>query len=127
MKAVPGNYKYFGCYLHDRKEVLLATSEETIFFHELAHAAHEKVKGYLKGGQNPSQEIVAELAKGKKSPPCYLRFVSEGQPLIRKFREAHHHGTETYVALRKVQSLLHRWPKVCRSIEIPSPASAQSK
>ena len=32
-----------------------------MFFHELAHAAHERVEGDLKGGQVPSQEIIAEL------------------------------------------------------------------
>jgi hypothetical protein len=32
-----------------------------VFFHELAHAAHERIEGDLKGGQVPSQEIIAEL------------------------------------------------------------------
>ena len=32
-----------------------------MFFHELAHAAHERIEGDLKGGQVPSQEIIAEL------------------------------------------------------------------
>ena len=36
--------------------------EESVFFHELAHAAHEKVKGTLKAGQDPLQEVVAELS-----------------------------------------------------------------
>ncbi len=34
---------------------------EKTFFHELGHAAHEKVIGKLKSGQDPFQEIVAEL------------------------------------------------------------------
>jgi len=33
-----------------------------VFFHELSHAAHEKVKGSLTKGQDPLQEIVAELS-----------------------------------------------------------------
>ena len=33
-----------------------------VFFHELAHCAHEKVNGSLKAGQDPIQEIVAELS-----------------------------------------------------------------
>ena len=33
-----------------------------VFFHELSHAAHEKVKGSLKMGQDHFQEIVAELS-----------------------------------------------------------------
>jgi hypothetical protein len=40
----------------------LATHEECVFFHELAHAAHHKVKGSLTNGQDPIQEIVAELS-----------------------------------------------------------------
>jgi antirestriction protein ArdC len=40
----------------------LATSEEIVFLHELSHVAHEKVNGSLKRGQDPFQEIVAELS-----------------------------------------------------------------
>ncbi|MFH1728427.1 MAG: antirestriction protein [Pseudomonadota bacterium] len=74
VKAVPGNYKYYGYYSQDRKEIGLATSEEKTFFHELAHSAHSILKGNLKNGQDPLQEIVAELSAatltrivGKKS------------------------------------------------------------
>ena len=62
VKAIPGNYFYAGCYSQDRKEIALATKEETIFFHELAHAAHERVLGELKKGQDWRQEVVAELS-----------------------------------------------------------------
>ena len=62
VKAIPGNYTYCGYYSSERKEIALATSEEKTFFHELSHAAHEKVKAGLKKGQDPFQEIVAELS-----------------------------------------------------------------
>ena len=62
VKAVPGNYRYYGYYSQDRREIGLATRDECVFFHELAHSAHEKVKGTLKSGQDPFQEIVAELS-----------------------------------------------------------------
>jgi hypothetical protein len=45
-----------------RKEIAVATPEESVLFHELSHAAHEKVKGSLRKGQDSFQEIVAELA-----------------------------------------------------------------
>jgi len=62
VKAVPGNYRYHGYYFSQRKEIAVATPEESVFFHELSHAAHEKVKGSLRKGQDSFQEIVAELA-----------------------------------------------------------------
>lgn len=62
VRAIPGNYRYHGYYSFNRKEIALATPEEKVFFHELSHAGHEKVKGSLTKGQNPSQEIVAELS-----------------------------------------------------------------
>jgi antirestriction protein ArdC len=62
VKAIPGNYRYWGYYSLTGKEICLATDEEAVFFHELAHAAHDRVKGGLQGGQNPLQEIVAELS-----------------------------------------------------------------
>ena len=62
IKAVPGNYRYMGYYAPEKKEIALASPEEATFFHELAHAGHEKVNGKLKNGQDPFQEIVAELS-----------------------------------------------------------------
>jgi len=62
VKAIPGNFRYHGYYSTQKREIALATPEESVFFHELAHAAHEKVHGKLKNGQDPFQEIVAELS-----------------------------------------------------------------
>jgi hypothetical protein len=62
VKAIPGNYKYYGYYSPKAKVIALATKEEQVFFHELAHAAHDKVKAGLSIGQDSLQEIVAELA-----------------------------------------------------------------
>jgi len=62
VKAIPGNYRYRGYYSSNRNEIALATPEEKVFFHELAHAGHERLKGKLSAGQDPLQEIVAELS-----------------------------------------------------------------
>lgn len=62
VRAIPGNTGHFGYYSPDTKLIALATPEETIFFHELCHAAHEKILGSLKRRQDPIQEIVAELS-----------------------------------------------------------------
>lgn len=62
VKTIPGNYRYYGYFSQTRQEIALASREECIFFHELAHASHKKVLGQLKPGQDWKQEIVAELA-----------------------------------------------------------------
>jgi hypothetical protein len=62
IKAIPGNYSYRGYYSSERKLICLATLEEKTLFHEISHCAHEKIKGTLKNGQDPLQEIVAELS-----------------------------------------------------------------
>jgi hypothetical protein len=58
IRAIPGNYRYYGYYQPGRKEIALATPEESVFFHELAHAAHENVKGTLKAGLSTPAEFV---------------------------------------------------------------------
>ncbi len=62
VKAVAGNYRYYGSYSPDRKEIAVATSSECVFFHELSHCAEHIIRGSLKTGQDPFQEIVAELS-----------------------------------------------------------------
>jgi antirestriction protein ArdC len=62
VKTIPGNCRYYGYYMSGRKEIALATAEESVFFHELAQAAHEKILGVLKPGQDSLQEIIAELS-----------------------------------------------------------------
>jgi hypothetical protein len=62
VKTIPGNYRYQGYYLSGSKEIALATPEEKTFFHELSHAAHDKINGSIKGGQDSLQEITAELS-----------------------------------------------------------------
>jgi hypothetical protein len=51
----------FGYFAPGRKQIVLETHDQKTFWHELGHAAHERVKGQLKGGQDPKEEAVAEL------------------------------------------------------------------
>lgn len=53
---------WYGYYRPDKDEIRLATSSEKTFFHELSHAAHKKVMGELRPGQDWKQEVVAELS-----------------------------------------------------------------
>lgn len=62
VKAVPGNLHYYGYYAPGQQEIAIATGQECVFFHEIAHTAHHILKGDLQPGQDPLQEIVAELS-----------------------------------------------------------------
>lgn len=76
IKAIPGNDKYYGYYSPTRKEIALATSEESVFFHELTHAVDTRLRNLKpKLGQQLDREIIAELSActlgyilGKKIP-----------------------------------------------------------
>lgn len=61
VKAVPGNYQYYGFFSQTRNEIGLATPDECVFMHEMVHCAESRLLGELKPGQDPLQEIVAEL------------------------------------------------------------------
>ena len=62
VRAVPGNYRYLGSYSQTKKEIVLASPDESVLFHELAHHADSLINGKLTKGQDPLQEITAELA-----------------------------------------------------------------
>lgn len=63
VKGIPFDNRYYGCFNQVQGEISLASDEETVFFHELSHVAHQKVLGQrLKDGQDWKQEIVAELS-----------------------------------------------------------------
>jgi antirestriction protein ArdC len=50
-----------GDYSPSRDKIRVGTQDPSVFFHELAHAAHKRVLGDLQGGQDAGQETVAEL------------------------------------------------------------------
>jgi len=61
VRYAAGNGRAFGFYSLRENAIVLHTHDADVFFHELAHAAHRRVRGDLKGGQDPVQEIVAEF------------------------------------------------------------------
>jgi hypothetical protein len=62
VRYAPSKADYFGYFSPTNQEIVLCTHDEDVFFHELAHAAHERVSGQLKAGQQWDQEVVAELS-----------------------------------------------------------------
>jgi hypothetical protein len=50
----------YGSFSQNAKAIRLASHEESVFFHELAHAAHSKIE-HLKGGQDARQETIADF------------------------------------------------------------------
>ncbi|MCP3931497.1 MAG: ArdC family protein [Bacteroidetes bacterium] len=92
--AIPGNYTCYGYYSPTRGEIGLATSDETTFFHELAHAAHERVIGKLKHGQEPLQEIVAELSA---QTLCRLVGKSPNDTLGNSYRYIEHYAKKLHL------------------------------
>ena len=60
VRAMPGNDHFYGSFSPSAGEICLASPDEQVFFHELAHAADARSRD-LKGGQHPDQEIVAQL------------------------------------------------------------------
>jgi len=70
VKGIPWDKCYYGFFDQVRGEISLASEEETVFFHELSHVAHQRVVGErLRDGQDWRQEIVAELSA---SVLCHL-------------------------------------------------------
>lgn len=45
----------------DGRQINLGTHDASVFFHEMAHAAHARIDGRLKGGQHAGQETIAEF------------------------------------------------------------------
>ncbi|MBT4611766.1 MAG: hypothetical protein HOC05_17120 [Gemmatimonadetes bacterium] len=62
VRYAPSKADYYGYFAPTSKEIVLCTHDEDVFFHELAHAAHERINGKLQSGQQWDQEIVAELS-----------------------------------------------------------------
>ncbi len=112
VKAIPGSTRYYGYFSSHRSEIAIASPEECVFFHELAHAAHHQISP-LKPGQDWKQEIVAELSAAVLCHLVGVRPVNLGQHYryiegyARKAgRDAVRACTEVFADIEKVMNLL---------------------
>jgi hypothetical protein len=87
---VPFSSRYRGAFSPSAGAIMLASWDESTWFHELAHAAHERVLvargGSLKGGQQAGQEIVAEVCAATL---CRLYGLEGSLPHCREYVESY--------------------------------------
>uniref|UniRef100_A0A6H1ZQ51 N-terminal domain-containing protein n=1 Tax=viral metagenome TaxID=1070528 RepID=A0A6H1ZQ51_9ZZZZ len=62
VKSIPGNYSCYGYFSKKKAEICLATREESVFFHELSHAAHSRLIPNFKEVPLWKKEVIAELS-----------------------------------------------------------------
>ena len=68
VKAIPGSTKFYGYFSQAKSEIALASQEESVFYHELAHVAHSRIlqnkaeKTKLRDMPEWHKEVVAELS-----------------------------------------------------------------
>ncbi|MCD4655646.1 antirestriction protein [bacterium] len=82
---------WLGYYRPDTDQIRLATPEEKTFFHELSHAAHKRVIGELKNGQDWKQEIVAELSA---QTLCHIVGANPGTTIGNSFDYISHYASK---------------------------------
>jgi len=117
VRAVPGNYSCYGYFSSKRKEIGLATSDEVNFFHEWAHCGHEKVVGILTLGQDPFQEIVAELFNHRLDYLQLTRsseYYRDNKRLCKKILKVWENISVSDVTKKKVSDLILAEVKRCR-------------
>lgn len=110
--AIPGFNKAYGAYIPKTKEIFLATQEETVFFHELSHAAYERTIKELEPGRLWDQEISAELCA---QALCHLVGKKPQETLGNSYRYIDHYakqiGITPLIACLQVMSSVERMLK----------------
>ena len=73
VKWLPASGAGYGYYTRTREEIVLCSGDEPVFFHELGHAAHQRVLERsgraLKGGQHVGQSRSSESRRPPAVPP----------------------------------------------------------
>lgn len=109
VKAVSGGKGYYGAYSSQTKEILMASPEEEVFYHELAHASHDRV-GLLKKRTTQQKEIVAEFVS------CVLAYMEGKQAKIGNTYEYLQHYSGEDKVEKSVVGLIGDIEKVIQEI-----------
>ena len=75
VRAVSGGESYYGAYCPKTNEIFMASPDEEVFYHELAHASHDRI-GLLSKRTSKQKEIVAEFSA------CVLAYMQGKQTKI---------------------------------------------
>jgi antirestriction protein ArdC len=113
VSGISHRFTFYGMYVPREKAIVLATPEETVFFHELSHAAYEMTVCDLLPGQRWDQEIVAELSA---QALCRLVGKQPNDTLGNSYRYISHYAKEAGLSpvtacltvLEKVEKILSR-------------------
>jgi hypothetical protein len=90
VKAIPGDHRYYGYFCQSKQEIGLATKEESVFFHELAHASHQRLAVEFEKLPSWEKEVVAEL-----SAAALCRIVGKStEHLGNSYRYIRHYAAE---------------------------------
>ncbi|MEN1761739.1 ArdC family protein [Anoxynatronum sibiricum] len=95
-----------GSYSSRNKSITLSAEDAAVYFHELSHAMHDRMAP-LKGGQDPLQEIVAELSA---SVLCEIQGISG-------FQQQSYAYIKHYTAKMGHQDVLKAIMKVLSEVE----------
>lgn len=101
--------RYYGAYSPSKKDIILCSHDEEVFFHELAHAVHGTITP-LKPGQDPHQEIVAETVAATL---CVMYGFEGSLYDCKKYIEAYSGGKDP---LRSIMQVLSDVEKVLEKI-----------
>ncbi|WP_018085701.1 hypothetical protein [Desulfurispora thermophila] len=115
---------WYGAFSPGRSQIVLATHDAHVFFHELAHAVHHQVRpGGLQGGQQADQEIVAEVvACALCELYGYQGYLWHGWQYIQ------HYACDGEKALRRIMAVLAEVEKVLLTIlDIAEPTNQEEK
>jgi antirestriction protein ArdC len=107
VRYVPHSGRFYGMYVPAKNEIVLCTHDEITFFHELAHAAHHRIRP-LKSGQDPFQEIVAETC----AAVLCLMYGFEGYVVDARDYVAHYAGAKPGNVTKAVMQALSDIEKV---------------
>ncbi|WP_436664477.1 hypothetical protein ACOALA_20765 (plasmid) [Alicyclobacillus acidoterrestris] len=126
VKYAAGDGRSYGAYqsTSDRsfEQIVLRTHDAVTFFHELSHAAHNRIRP-LKDGQDPFQEIVAETC----AAVLCLLYGYEGYVAQARHYVAHYAKAKPEEATRAVMAALSDIEKVLDMILSTSAAKPQGR